>query len=795
MFKRNRRPSRRSYRFERLELRTMLASDVVWNNINWDSLPGTGPSMKQFDSYYSVERDRIGLNIATNKLVIGLNQASVDLPNTLSGDFGLGGRARVYESSQPITPELVASIGRIPGVAYTAPVFIATSTGTELTVLDEFIVDLKAGASAQDFFSALPEVASYRPVEGTTDQFVGRFASMTGRPAIDRANLLNESQFVEWVEPNFYQNWQRFMIPNDPRFGNQWHLDNTGQSGGLADADVDMPEAWDINPGGAPTTIVAVIDDGVQSNHPDLDVWTNPGETAGNGIDDDGNGWIDDIHGWNFVFGTNQSEPQGTDAHGTSVAGVAAARGDNSLGVAGAAYRSQVISIKMFDGTNVASNANIAAALRYAAGITSDGTGTWNSGDLVNNSWGGGASSATINNALVDGTTNGRNGIGVTYLFASGNSGAATVSQPAARSAFTPGVIAVGATTNQGVRSSYSQYGNPLDLVAPSNGGTLAIDTTDRTGADGYASGDYTGTGGSGFGGTSSATPLASGIAALAIAQADVVGVTIRPAEMRALMRNNTDLIGGVSYDINTGKHIQYGYGRINAQTLLSGIGNAEISVVNTTQDLPSGSVVDMGSVLSGQFVEMDLRIRNQGTQDLRIPTIDVPAPFSIVNFTPASLAVGESVVIRVRFSPTLPGTIAEDMIINNNDTDESAFRIRLTGVSVPARISGSVFEDFDNSATYDAFERGVSGGFVYLDTNNNGNFDAGESQATIDATGYFAYVALADGTYNVRVSLPGWSRTTPNPSYTVTLNGPSDYSMGNDFGFGKNNRFYSLVF
>jgi subtilisin-like proprotein convertase family protein len=774
----------------------MMASDVVWNNVNWDPLSGAQPQMRNVDSYYAVDREMIGLNISTNKLVIGLNQSSVDLPETLKGDFGLGGRARVYASSEPITPELLANLGRIPGVAYTAPVFITTTTGTELTVLDEFIVDLKAGTSAQEFFSALPEVASYRPLEGTTDQFVGRFAQTTGRGAIDRANMLRDSQFVEWVEPNFYQNWERFLVPNDPRFGNQWHLNNSGQSGGLADADVDMPEAWDINPGGSPQTVIAVIDDGVQSTHPDLDIWTNPGETAGNGIDDDGNGWIDDIHGWNFVFDTNQSEPQGTDAHGTAVAGVAAARGNNSLGVAGAAYRSQVISIKMFDGSNVASTANIAAALRYAAGITSNGTGTWNAGDLVNNSWGGGASSAAINNALIDGTTIGRNGIGATYLFASGNSGAASVSQPAAQSANIPGVIAVGATTNQGVRSGYSQYGTPLDLVAPSNGGTLAIDTTDRTGADGYASGNYTGTGGTGFGGTSSATPLSSGIAALALAQADLVGVTIRPTEMRSLMRNNTDLIGGVTYDINTGKNIQYGYGRINAATMLSGIGNPEISVVDTTREYPSGSTFNVGSAVAGQFVEANLRIRNQGTRNLDITSIDIPAPFSIVGFTSGSLALGESIVIRVRFSPTLPGTFSQDMVINNNDSNESATVIRLNGTATAARISGVVFEDFNNSATFDTFERGVgSGGFVYLDTNNNAVFDTGEQQTVIDASGFYAFPTLADGTYTVRVNLSGWTLTTPNSFYTVNLTNPSDFSQGNDFGYGKNNRFYAFVF
>ena len=777
----------------------MLASDVVWNNVNWDALAGSEVPLKDADAFYSIDDRFVGLNVSTSKLVIGLDQSSVDLPAFLSGDFGLGGRARVYQTTQELTPELLKSIEQIPGVAYTAPVYIAASTGTELTLLDEFIVNLKAGVSAQEFFSSLPEVASYRPLEGTNDQFVGRFASSTGRKALDRANLLQDSQQVEWVEPNFYQNWQRYYTPNDPRFGNLWHLNNTGQSGGLADADVDMPEAWDINRGGSPTTVIAVIDDGVQSTHPDLNIWTNPGEIAGDGLDNDLNGWIDDIHGWNFVFNNNQSEPLGADRHGTSVAGVAAARGDNNLGVLGAAYNSQVISIKMFDGNSVASNANIAAALRYAAGINAAGNGLWNAADLVNNSWGGGAASTTINNALIAGTTVGRNGIGATYLFASGNGFAATVSQPAAQAANIPGVIAVGATNNRGTRSDYSNYGTPLDFVATSNdsrGGYLAIDTTDRTGASGYASGDYTGTGATGFGGTSSATPLASGIAALALAQADVVGVTIRPTELRAMMRTNTDLIGGATYDIVTGKNIEYGYGRINAATMLSGIGNPEISVVSTTREFGSGSTLNMGAVLSGQFVETNLRIRNQGTSVLDISSIDVPAPFSVVNFTTASLGLGETTVIRVRFSPTVPGSYAEDLIINSNDADESAYRIRLTGFSTAARLSGSVFEDFNNSATFETFERGVGGGaFVYLDANTNGFFDAGEQQTPVNATGYYAFPTLADGTYSVRVELPGWMLTTANDFYTVTLADPNDFSLGNDFGFAKNNRYYSFVF
>ncbi|MFM8214020.1 MAG: hypothetical protein ACKN82_05190, partial [Pirellula sp.] len=195
----------------------MMASDVAWNNVNWDPIAGNQNPVKNADDYYAAGNSLIGLNLSPNKLVIGLNQSSVELPDSLQGDFGLGGRARVYESRDPLTPELVARIGSIPGVAYTAPVYVAATTGSELTLLDEFVVKIKAGASAENFFSALPEVASYRPLAGTTDQFVGRFASSVGRNALNRTNTLRDSQFVEWVAPNFYQNWQKVFTPNDPR--------------------------------------------------------------------------------------------------------------------------------------------------------------------------------------------------------------------------------------------------------------------------------------------------------------------------------------------------------------------------------------------------------------------------------------------------------------------------------------------------------------------------------------------------------------------------------------------------
>ena len=134
MIRRNRKSSRRSYRFERLELRTLLASDMVWNNVNWDPSPGITNPFKGSEAYYSVDDKPIGLNISTSKLVIGLEQQNVVLPDFLTSDFGLAGRAQVYQSSQAITPALLASIQSMPGVTFTTPVFVGVEGGTEAEI-------------------------------------------------------------------------------------------------------------------------------------------------------------------------------------------------------------------------------------------------------------------------------------------------------------------------------------------------------------------------------------------------------------------------------------------------------------------------------------------------------------------------------------------------------------------------------------------------------------------------------------------------------------------------------------
>lgn len=152
------------------------------------------------------------------------------------------------------------------------------------------------------------------------------------------------AQFNHYIE----QRKAQATTPNDPSFGGQWSLNNTGQNGGTPDADIDAPEAWDLATGNGlsslgDTMVIAVIDGGADLSHSDLLFWKNHQEIPGNGIDDDQNGYIDDVDGWNAF--TN-SGILSADLHGTEVAGVIAARGNNGIGVSGLAWNTQVMPIE-----------------------------------------------------------------------------------------------------------------------------------------------------------------------------------------------------------------------------------------------------------------------------------------------------------------------------------------------------------------------------------------------------------------------------------------------------------------
>jgi subtilisin family serine protease len=184
----------------------------------------------------------------------------------------------------------------------------------------------------------------------------------------------NCSENVSYAEPNYKYNFMAF--PNDPDFGKQWALHNTGQNRGKVDADIDAPEAWDIETGNQ-DVIIAVIDSGVDYLQLDLrpNFWVNFPEVLGSdGVDDDGNGYIDDLYGYDFV--NDDAIPDDELYHGTHVAGIIGANGNNLRGVSGVCWEISLMILKI--GTETIDVATAIEAIQYAVG---------NGAKIINMSW------------------------------------------------------------------------------------------------------------------------------------------------------------------------------------------------------------------------------------------------------------------------------------------------------------------------------------------------------------------------------------------------------------------------
>jgi len=334
-------------------------------------------------------------------------------------------------------------------------------------------------------------------------------------------------------------------IPNDANFSNQWYLHNTGQIiwgniSGTPDADVDAPEAWDMEIG-SPDVVVAIIDSGIDCTHPDLaaKIWNNTDEIPGNGIDDDHNGYIDDVMGWDFYY--NDSDPKDGLGHGTMCAGVAAASANNGIGIAGVCWKCTIMPIQ---GCNEGGGGywdDNAMGIKYAAD---------NDADVISMSWGG----YGVPNILRD-AVNYAYGKGVFLCAGAGNDNKSTKFYPAAYENVT-----AGAATNQNDKrcteedwwpGGGSNYGEWVDIAAPGNLIYTTLPTYHVYFNDyGYKQNyDY-------GRGTSFATPMVAGVAALLLSK----NPSLTPDEVKKLICENADPYNSTQY---------IGTGRINAQKAL----------------------------------------------------------------------------------------------------------------------------------------------------------------------------------------------------------------------------------
>lgn len=383
-------------------------------------------------------------------------------------------------------------------------------------------------------------------------------------PASDIARIGKHHQVaLSVVQPNFVQ--QSASVPNDPNYSQQWYLNNTGQTepydynlDGVVSPDADHPsppfpneyqvgtvgqddnveQAWNITTG-SPNVVVAVLDTGVDIAHPDLaaNIWSNPFYTTHASTDTSPEGFVNDLHGWNFIDNTNDVTDD--NGHGTNVAGIIGAVGNNGVGVTGINWNVKILPVKVLDADGAGTDASIIAGINYVTSLKAQGINIV----AMNESLG---EAGFPINVLQSDALHAAGKMGILDVVAAGNSSANNDNNPSLPANFSlshPNVITVAAIDNTGRLANFSNYGGQsVDLAAPgidiySTSPTYPVTLNTEVAMTpeipqfpenyGYLSG------------TSQATPQVTGIIALeAAANPNAI-----PAQLKAALLN------GVTYD------------------------------------------------------------------------------------------------------------------------------------------------------------------------------------------------------------------------------------------------------
>ncbi len=446
------------------------------------------------------------------------------------------------KSGEPFKPEAIgkklSSLYEAETIGFAGPVFYISpekEPGDRVVMTGKLVVRYPADYTKR-------QIQAIEAAYGLAEKTIIGFQKNTclyelnnALKAVNIANQMHGNGHILYAYPDRLRERTKRSVPNDPLFPDQWHLENTGQGGGVAGEDVDIITVWN-NYRGTSNEIIAIVDDGLEINHEDLR-----------------DNIIPDL---SWDYSGNDSDPTAGD-HGTCCAGVAAGRGYNAVGITGAAPNCGLAGYRLLDALT---DENEALASTRNNDIV----------DIYSNSWGPYDDAKRLEgpgplmlDALARGVENGRGGLGSIFVWAGGNGYDSDNSNydGYANSRYT---IAVAASTNYGTRSSYSEKGANILVNAPSDGGSLDITTTDRTGSEGYEKENYTDS----FGGTSSATPLVSGIIALMLqANPDLTWRDVQHILVSTAEKIDPDdgdwCFNAAGYHINH----KYGFGRVDADS------------------------------------------------------------------------------------------------------------------------------------------------------------------------------------------------------------------------------------
>jgi len=452
-------------------------------------------------------------------------------------------------------------------------------------------------------------------------QLLGTRAVLVSMPAgASEASFLTEvrrAAEVEYADLNFY----RYLdaVPDDPRFDELYGMHNLGQNNGTFDADIDAVEAWDLETG-SEEVVVAVLDSGLDLDHSDIaaNLYVNPGEIPGNGVDDDGNGFVDDVSGWDFRNNDADASASGglCLGHGTHVAGTVGAVGDNGIGVTGVAQTVKLMPLRAFYLQFIlctAQDSDLIDAIGYAGmmGVR-----------VSNHSWGGGG----FSNAMLDAIRGSRH----LFVNSAGNGNLLGVgfdidSNPVYPASYDlDHILVVGSTDKNDRRSGFSNFGSEgVDLAAPGSG----ILSTGLS--NGYRLLD----------GTSMSSPHVAGAAALLLSQ----DPTATTAELKNRLMRGTDPI---NFQSQTN-------GRLNAFNSLT-LPSSEVIVAASPLgpiDVAPGDTLDYtvdvtNTVGSSRTVQASIRIW-------------LPNGVEVPLVGPVELTLGPSGATSADLSVTLPIPVA----------------------------------------------------------------------------------------------------------------------------------------